>query len=278
MKQILTRRRGLTGFVAGITVTMLVLGGGVAVANIPSSTTSTYTACVNKTTGATRVIDAQRGKRCTSNEQVINWTKGYRYRNAWSPTTSYSAQDVVTTGGSSYVAKTSSINKPPAASTTAWGLLAARGATGPQGATGPAGPQGAAGTQGLVGPQGPPGASGLVGPQGVAGPGYVEGTGQIPNIPLGTGDLGVDGYTNGAGTCILYVFNATGDTLAGFSEINGVVTAVDLGNFGNITAGSSVPRHYAYRLARGTQTITLDYWTRPTSATVCQTSWRYLIS
>ena len=172
MKQILIRRRGLTGFVASITVTMLVMGGGVAVANIPSSTTGTYTACVNKTTGATRVIDAQRGKTCTSNEQVITWTKGYRYRNTWSPTISYSAQDVVTTGGSAYVAKMFSLNRAPASNTTAWGLLAARGAVGPKGLTGVqglTGVHGDAGAQGLTGVQGDAGAQGLTGAKGDAG-------------------------------------------------------------------------------------------------------------
>jgi len=188
MRQLLSRRRGLVGFVAGIAATMLVLGGGVAVANIPSSTTSTYTACVNKTTGATRVIDAQRGKRCTSHEQVINWTKGYRYRNAWSPTASYSAQDVVTTGGSSYVAKTSSLNKPPASSATAWGLLAARGATGPPGAVG------ATGATGPTGPTGPPGQDGAPGPAGPNSPSFfvnpLGGFGQA-----GSATTTVNGYT-----------------------------------------------------------------------------------
>ncbi|MFC6238404.1 hypothetical protein [Longivirga aurantiaca] len=155
MKQLLARRRGLTGFVAGVAVSMLVFGGGVAVANIPSSTTSTYTACVNKTTGATRVIDAQRGKTCTTSEQTIHWAKGYRYRNAWSSTVTYATQDVVTVGGSSYVAKTSSLNKPPASSATAWGLLAARGATGPAGPTGPAGQDGQDGAPGPAGPNSP---------------------------------------------------------------------------------------------------------------------------
>jgi len=157
MKPILARRRGLTGFAAGMTVTMLVMGGGVAVANIPSSTTSTYIACVTKTTGAKRVTDAQRGKTCTSNEQVITWTKGHPDHNAWSPTISYSAQDVVTTGRSSYVAKTSSLNMAPASSTTAWGRLAARGAVGAQGLTGAKGDAGAQGLTGATGPTGPPG-------------------------------------------------------------------------------------------------------------------------
>ena len=148
---------GLNGFVAGITVPLLMMDGGVAAAAIPFSTTSSYTACVNKTTGATRVIDVQRGKTCTSNEQLITWTKGHRHRNAWSPTPYYSAQDVVTTGGSSYVVKTSSLNKAPASSTTARGLLAARGVVGPQGLTGTKSDAGGQGLTGATGPTSPPG-------------------------------------------------------------------------------------------------------------------------
>lgn len=149
------------------------------------------------------------------------------------------------------------------------------GPQGPSGATGADGTDGTDGANGAAGPAGPAGPQGATGAQGVAGPGYVEGTGQIPNIALGTGDLGVNAYPGGAG-CILYMANFTGDALQGFSEINGVVAAFDL--IYSVSLSSAQPRHYAFRLARGTQTITLDYWVRPTAAGACQTSWRYLIS
>jgi hypothetical protein len=173
VKDIIRRRRGLVGFVAGAATSMLVLGGGVAVANIPSSSTSTYTACVNKSTGATRIIDAQRGKKCSTSEQTIHWAKGYKYRNAWSPTVSYAAQDVVTVNGSSYVAKTASLNKPPASSTTAWGLLAAGGTAGPageQGIQGIPGVPGIQGVPGVAGADGTDGADGAPGTNGAVGP------------------------------------------------------------------------------------------------------------
>jgi YVTN family beta-propeller protein len=60
--------RFIAGLVAGIT-----LAGGVALAAIPNSITSDFSACANKTTGALRVIDAQAGKKCTAAERLITW-------------------------------------------------------------------------------------------------------------------------------------------------------------------------------------------------------------
>jgi hypothetical protein len=119
---------------------LALLGGGTAIAAIPSTAAGTFTGCVSKRTGALRVIDAQAGKACAAGETTISWSKGYRYRGAWSPAARYSVLDVVTCGGSSYLARTASANKVPSASPASWGLLAARGAPGPSGPRGPAGP------------------------------------------------------------------------------------------------------------------------------------------
>ena len=125
-----------------------------AIASIPSSTTGMITACVNTSTRAVRIIDAQAGHHCVAGETTLNWSKGYTYRGAWSATGTYSVLDVVTSGGSSYLAKAPSHGKPPTTNPSYWGVLAARGATG---ATGPQGPQG---PPGPPGPQGAAGASG----------------------------------------------------------------------------------------------------------------------
>lgn len=87
------------------------------------------------------------------------WSKGYRYRGAWVSTTTYAALDVVASGGSSYLARARSTGEQPSASSDSWGLLAARGATGPVGSQGPQGAQGPQGGQGPQGVQGPAGIS-----------------------------------------------------------------------------------------------------------------------
>ena len=157
------RHRGLMGFMAGV-LGCATVGGGVALAAVPSSTTGAFTACVNNSTGSVRLIDYQSGRRCTVSEHTVNWSKGYRYRGGWSPTAAYAVLDVVTAGGSSYLARSGSTNRSPAANPTYWGLLVSRGATGPQGAQGPAGPQGTQGGVGAPGSTGPVGAQGLQGP------------------------------------------------------------------------------------------------------------------
>ena len=144
------RRTGILAFIGGA-ASAAVVGGGVALASIPSSTTGDITGCVNNTTGAVRVVDAQAGHHCSAGETTLNWSKGYTYRGAWSASTTYNALDVVTSAGSSYLARTASHGKSPAANPAYWGTLASRGASGPRGATGaqgPAGPQGPAGVSG----------------------------------------------------------------------------------------------------------------------------------
>jgi hypothetical protein len=144
-------RRGVATFVSGALSASLLIGGGAAIASIPSSTTGQITACVKTSSGAVRIIDSQAGHHCVAGETTLNWSKGYTYRGAWSASVSYRVLDVVTSGGSSYLAKAPSNGKSPATYPTYWSVLAARGATGPRGVAGP---------QGATGPQGPAGASG----------------------------------------------------------------------------------------------------------------------
>jgi collagen type I alpha len=84
--------------------------------------------------------------------------------------------DVVTFGGSTWIAILDNTGSQPGDTTVnppVWQILAVKGADGAVGAQGPAGPQGLtgpAGAQGLTGPAGAQGPAGPVGPQGPTGP------------------------------------------------------------------------------------------------------------
>lgn len=117
--------------------------------------------------------------------------KGMQYRGAHSLLTLYVVDDVVTSGGSSYIAIAQNQNEP-VTNTAVWSLLVSKGDTGP---TGPQGLTGATGPQGPTGPAGATGATGATGAQGPAGPAGATGatgaTGpQGPQGPAGTGGGG----------------------------------------------------------------------------------------
>ncbi len=100
----------------------------------------------------------------------------FNFRNGFDNSLAYAVNDVVTYGGSTYVAITASqgpSNPTPDVNTAAWSLMAQQGSIGPQGlagTTGPAGLQGMQGPQGVVGAAGPAGATGPQGPIGLTGP------------------------------------------------------------------------------------------------------------
>ena len=159
VRTFVARRRGITGFVAGMVAALVLTGGGVALAAIPSSSTGGFTGCVDRTSGALRVIDYQAGTRCAKKrERTIQWSKGWSFRGSWTAGTAYKVGDVAVENGSSYLARSGSTGKPPAANPAAWGLLAAAaasGAPGPAGPAGPAGPTGPSGATGAAGADGP---------------------------------------------------------------------------------------------------------------------------
>ena len=147
----------------------------------------------------------------------VNW------RGDWANKTSYTKNDAVNNGGSSYVcilSHTSSNDNEPGIGPNSkkfWQLLSEKGDTGPQGptgadgadgATGPAGPQGdtgpagSDGAQGATGPQGPQGDTGPAGPTGPTGPqGDTGATGPagVDGADGDTGPQGPMGYTGPAG-------------------------------------------------------------------------------
>jgi len=107
------------------------------------------------------------------------------FLNAYNPYATYTANDVVTYNGASYIATVANGPNPsgPAPdSNPSWSLMAAAGATGPAGVQGPAGAMGPAGPIGPAGPAGATGANGATGPQGprgatgAAGPAGANGT------------------------------------------------------------------------------------------------------
>ena len=130
-----------TGVVIGA-----VVAGGISYAAIPHSKTKQITACILKSganKGATRIIDAQRGAVCRSTETEIAWSAtGVNWRGNWNQTAAYEINDVVYYEGTSWRARTGSINIEPGTSPANWTYLARVGAEGPEGPQGPAGQDG----------------------------------------------------------------------------------------------------------------------------------------
>src|SRR5207248_2330580 len=90
--------------------------------------------CVNKTSGALRVVDSAT-QSCATSETPLNWNqRGINWRGTWASGTTYAAGDSVAYQGSSYMALVATTTTPT--NTANWAVLALRGATG---ATGPAG-------------------------------------------------------------------------------------------------------------------------------------------
>lgn len=121
----MSRRRTLIGFVAGA-VSATVVAGGVAFAAMPSTADGTTRMCVNKSTGAARVVDAQAGKKCTSSERTVTLRPGVGWKGTWSSGATYRPGDLVRTAdGATYLARTSSLGKAPASNGSAWARIAA---------------------------------------------------------------------------------------------------------------------------------------------------------
>jgi Collagen triple helix repeat (20 copies) len=138
-----------------------------------------------------------------------NGNVGFAYENTWTRSTPYTANNVVTENGTSYVALTNNTAVDPAndVSTSGgnWAILAAAGAQGPAGPTGaigPAGPTGAigpAGAQGAAGPQGLQGFAGPIGPQGLLGATGPIGAAGATGATGATGQPGPQGLTGAIG-------------------------------------------------------------------------------
>jgi len=177
--RITSRARRTTALVA----VLVVAGMGVAYADVPDSSTGVITGCSISGNGGLRVIDAQAGAKCKSNETQISWNK---------------------TG--------------PVGATGATGPVGPQGPTGDTGATGATGPQGptgdtgATGATGADGPRGPAGptlmATGIVLSDGTIYPG--TSSGPVPTIVRtgpGVYTFRLEGL---GGVCIIPQFQAWG--------------------------------------------------------------------
>jgi hypothetical protein len=213
-----------TGLVAGALLTSGIIGHA-----IPSSTTHTITACV-KSTGTTRLIDYQAGKRCVKGEKTVTWNQ---------------------TG--------------PRGLTGLKGVAGAAGSSGADGATGAAGPAGADGAVGPAGPAGPVGAEGPQGPQGATGPAGADGSQGVAGPVGATGAKGDTGPSDAYATSTFgasfsgssskqlvttltvpagsYVFNAdvTAENGVGGQYFACNLYSPDIGDFGNIVYSGAEP-------------------------------------
>jgi len=114
---------------------LTLVAGGVASANIPDSGTGVFHGCVDKSTGALRLVDPSKGQGCGGAEQTISWSgASISWKGSWSSSTAYVARDAVSYGGSSYIATSDNTDALPPGSAK-WSLLASQGIAGVDGST-----------------------------------------------------------------------------------------------------------------------------------------------
>jgi hypothetical protein len=116
--------------------------GGIAVAAIPNSDNGHIVACYPTSgpdQGLLRVIDNQAGQTCAAGSKQVVWNDtGVHFKGAYSSTTQYRKNDLVTSSGQTYIALLD--NKNVSVTSATWALFAAKGANGSVGPAGPPGP------------------------------------------------------------------------------------------------------------------------------------------
>jgi YVTN family beta-propeller protein len=121
--------RSRVGVVALALVVGLGVAGGVGWAAIPNSASKQITACYPSSgtnRGVLSVVDAQAGGTCPAGDATISWQQnGLRWAGAWSPTTAYYANDLVSYGVTRqvFVALTPSTGQRPASAGLYWRVL-----------------------------------------------------------------------------------------------------------------------------------------------------------
>jgi hypothetical protein len=170
--------------------------------------------------------------------------RGLSPRGAWVTNRSYLPDDLVTYQGSSWRAKRTSLNKPPAASALDWEKFVSKGDAGQLGPAGPAGATGATGPAGPFGPRGPEGEQGLQGIQGEQGP-------QGP-----VGPQGPQGPQGNPGVIAILPFAGPAFSIAANTPwlFDGPAVTVTVSATDKITVAVSHP----VRIASGTGPVTLD--------------------
>lgn len=151
--------------------------------------------------------------------------RGVTPMGAWSNSTPYETDDLVTLNGSTWRARTASLNKQPGANPAEWEKFVSKGGKGPEGPEGPQGSAGPAGPQGPTGPAGPKGNAGAQGPQGPAGPSGSQGS-QGPSGLISTlsiaGDIGAGPFNNM--TSWAFVGPTATATLTATRKVSGVAS------------------------------------------------------
>ena len=133
----------------------------------------------------------------------------------------YNTLDLVTAGGSAYIALKSTLVGTAITEAEYWVQIVAKGDTGPAGLTGPTGSAGPTGATGLTGPTGPTGLTGPAGPTGATGlTGLTGPTG--PTGPAGltgpAGSTGATGLTGPAGPAGPAEFSSFNEIISTVSE------------------------------------------------------------
>jgi hypothetical protein len=153
---------------------------------------------------------------------------GFAFRGEWDSATTYHGRDVVTRGGSAYVARRDSTGAGPATSGDDWALFAARGEPGEQGAPG------INGIGAIVAPIAPaPAGSGPCGLEG--GALVTDGNGNVVHIC--NGKSGTTGQGAGMALSSNFLFPTTAETIVPGLSLNvtvsesaaGVVVSTDGG-------------------------------------------------
>jgi hypothetical protein len=174
---ILARVRGnLVALVIGAALSAALVGGATTFVSAQSNSSNTIQACVNRNTGAIRIVT---NAFCGSPlESLVSWNHQGQLGPAGP------------SGGTGAPG--------PSGATGPAGATGLQGASGASGSTGPSGPTGPSGLQGLtgVGASGPSGPTGLQGPTGLGASG--------PTGPSGaTGPQGVLGFYTKLGPVVL---------------------------------------------------------------------------
>lgn len=152
------------------------------------------------------------GNRLELSRSSPRCVSGPTWRSTWTATGLYQPDDVVTHGGSAWIAATAPPQgAEPAPGSSEWEVFASgsQGETGPAGLPGPQGEVGPAGPQGDTGPAGPQGQQGPQGEQGPAGPQGPAGAPAASPVPSGTeqfdkrGNVTVDDASVRAGSLVV---------------------------------------------------------------------------
>lgn len=161
-------------------------------------------------------------------------TEGLSPKGAWSPSTPYLEGNIVTSGGSSWVALRDNLNVTPVNGLD-WWIIAEKGTNGVNGEVGATGAKGDKGDKGDTGEVGPQGLQGDIGPQGPEG---------LAGVGISTGSDGSYGWLTLSNTTTFSPCAAGyyGLTFVGGSLkqcANGVLSDIQTGSSGTATSLSA---------------------------------------